>query len=110
MPITSEAASAPLMKNSATRTITTKEVTPESGNSSSVVNSATSGVPTISPRFAAPLSCSSIAAPPKTANQTKLTPLGMSSTPTTNSRIVRPLEIRAMNVPTKGAQEIHHAQ
>ena len=74
------------------------------------MNSATSGLPAISPRSAAPVSCRSIAAPPKTANHTKLTPLGISSTPTTNSRIVRPLEMRAMKVPTNGAHEIHHAQ
>ena len=38
--MTSEAASAPLMKNSATSTITTNDVRLESGNCSSVVNSA----------------------------------------------------------------------
>ena len=48
MPITSEAASAPLMKNRPTRTTTTNDVMPESGNCSSMVNSATSGVPAIS--------------------------------------------------------------
>ena len=109
MPITSDAASAPLTKNSATSTITTNEVRPASGNSSSIVNSAISGVPTIPPRSVPP-SWRSIAAPPKTANQTKLTPLGIRSTPMTNSRTVRPFEMRAMKVPTKGAHEIHHAQ
>ena len=108
--MTTEAASAPLTKNSATRTTTTNDVMPEIGYCSSVLNSATSGVSTMPARSATPESWRSIAAPPKTANHAKLTPLGTSSTPTTNSRIVRPLEIRAMKVPTKGAHEIHHAQ
>ena len=110
MPITIEAASAPLTKNTATSTITTTEVTAAIGNCSSSVNSATSGWATASIRFACPLSCRLIAVPPRIANHTNVTPLGISSTPMTNSRIVRPFEMRARNVPTNGAHEIHHTQ
>ena len=109
MPITSEAASAPLTKNRATRTMTTNEVTPEIGNCSSMVKSATSACRrSRRGRGAAELEVDRRAA--EDGEQAKLTPLGMSSTPTTNSRTVRPLEMRAMKVPTKGAHEIHHAQ
>jgi hypothetical protein len=111
MPMTSDAASAPLTKKSATSTITTSDVRPDRANCSSVVKSPISGAwATAVEMSAAPLSWRSIAAPPRIANQTKLTPLGISSTPSTNSPTVRPREMRAMNVPTKGAQEIHHAQ
>ena len=112
MPITTEAASAPLTKNSATRMIVMIAVSPNSGNCSRVRNNATGWLlAAVSARLlTAPESCRLMAVPPRTANHMKLTTLGARITLKTNSRIVRPREIRAMKTPTNGAQEIHHAQ
>src|SRR5215217_627029 len=93
MPITTEAASAPLTKNSATRMIAIMAVSQNSGNCCNVANSAAGWLSAASfERFATPESCRFMAAPPRTENHTKLTTLG------------------AMNTPTNGAQLIHHAQ
>ena len=110
IPITTDAASAPLMKNSATRKMTSADVIVVSGSCSSRLKSETSGFAAASMRFAWPVSCRSIAVPPKIANHTNVTPVGTSSTPSRYSRIVRPFEIRARKVPTNGVHEIHHAQ
>jgi hypothetical protein len=111
MPITTEAASAPLTKKKATRIIAISDIKPASGNWLRVANSAFSSPSFTAPEMSpTPLSSRFMAVPPSTANHTKLTTLGIRSTPTTNSRILRPREMRAMKVPTNGAQEIHHAQ
>src|SRR5215218_50563 len=112
MPITTEAASAPLMKNSATRIIEIIAVSQNSGNCCRVANSAAGWLaPASFERLdAAPVSCRLMAAPPRTENHTKLTTLGARMTPKTNSRMVRPREILAIKTPTNGAQLIHHAQ
>ena len=111
MPITTEAASAPLTKNSATRMIEIMAVSQNSGNCCRVENSAAGWLAVASfEMFAAPVSCRFMAAPPRTENHTKLTTLGARMTPKTNSRMVRPREMRAMKTPTNGAQLIHHAQ
>ena len=92
MPITTEAASAPLMKNSATRMTTMSAVSQNSGNCCRVRKSAPGWFPadTGPAMSAAPESCKSMAVPPRMANHTKLTTLGTRITPTTNSRMVRP--------------------
>src|SRR5829696_5630159 len=112
IPITTEAASAPLTKNRATRMIVISAVSPNSGNCSRVRNNAPGWLlaAVLAREFTAPESCRLMAVPPKTANHTKLTTLGARITPETNSRIVRPLEMRAIKVPTNGAHEIHQAQ
>ena len=113
MPITIEAASAPVTKKIATRKTASATVIVASGNSRSVSNSdASSAMPPVSVRGGSQpsLSCRSIAVPPRIANQTNDTRLGTTITQTTNCRIVRPFEMRAMNMPTNGVQEIHQAQ
>ena len=75
--MTTDAASAPLTKNRATRTMAMVDITAASGNASSVVNNATSGLSATAPTmFAAPVSSRLRAAPPRMANQIKLTTLG----------------------------------
>jgi len=111
MPRTMEAASAPLTKNSATKMMTTMDVTVNSGSSVRVANSPASGPSaTASLIVVLPPSSRLRAVPPSTEYQMKLTRLGARMTPRTNSRIVRPREMRAMNDPTKGDREIHQAQ
>jgi hypothetical protein len=86
IPITTEAASAPLIKKMPTSTIAMNDVTAASGNCSRVENNAASWLSaTASAMFAPPKRSRFIAAPPKTANQTKLTRLGTSRTPNVNS-------------------------
>ena len=110
MPITIDAASAPLMKKNAIRIIDSTDVNVENGSCSSAVNSDSSGVAVVAIRSAWPLICMSMPAEPTIANQTKPMPVGIATTPMMNSRIVRPREMRATNVPTNGAHEIHQAQ
>src|SRR5215210_6931179 len=111
IPITTEAASAPLIKNSATRMIAISAVSQNSGNCCRVENRAAGWFSEASfERFAAPVSFWFMGDPPRTENHTKLTTLGARTTPKTNCRIVRPREILAMKTPTNGAQLIHHAQ
>jgi hypothetical protein len=108
--ITTQAASAPLMKNSAISRMQRAELITGSGSTSSAVNNDSSGVASAETMSALPLRCSSMPVPPTMANHRKPKPVGAATTPSTNSRIVRPREMRATNIPTKGAQEIHQAQ
>ena len=83
MPITIEAASAPVTKKIATRNTASTTVKPPSGNSRSVSNSdASSAIPPDSVVGGSQpwLSCRSIAAPPRIANQTNETRLGTRTT------------------------------
>jgi hypothetical protein len=108
--MTTEAASAPLMKKNAIRIMATIDTRVVNGSCSSAVKSESSGVDVVPIKSACPLVWRSIPVAPTIANQTKPSPVGIATTPRMNSRIVRPLEMRATKVPTKGAQEIHHAQ
>ena len=109
--MTTDAASAPLMKNSAIRKTQIAELSTGRGSASSAVNSESSGVAERTPRCppcrCAPARCR---CRPTTANQKKPNPVGAATTPMMNSRMVRPREMRATNMPTNGAQETHQAQ
>ena len=108
--ITTDAASAPLMKNRAISRTQSAELSTGTGSASSAVNSDSSGVAKAPTMSALPPRWSSMPVPPTTANQRNPKPVGAATTPITNSRIVRPREMRATNMPTKGAQETHQAQ
>src|SRR5699024_250275 len=107
-PMTIEAESADVTKNTMIEIIASTEVTMPNGNCSSNAKSIASGEPAA--LISLPVSSNHIAVPPKIENHRAHTAAGTRITTVTNSRNVRPREILAMNRPTNGVQETHHAQ
>ena len=111
--ITSDPESDDVTKKITTSTMPMNEVTPASGNSSSIRNRASSGCPSSTAAAAAvwpPSRWSDSAVAPKACIQSAEISTGTASMPPTRPRTVRPREIRAMNMPTKGVHESHQAQ